>query len=229
MSKNTPLKKELNKKIKEFLIRTTRLESSNRSYNKPISVFKNYFKRYEFDEDLMYQFGMIYDHLGQKFRYLSLRSTSKGKKKDYLKKSDEYFRKAMDIYKTMLKTNPKSYWAIYGIGKVYRAKRNFKKALYYAKKAYRMSKGDISGVGVIYQKMGDDKKALEWFKKELRDRGENDYGALINFISISNRRYREKMRRYAENLKRHFDRESQTFKKTRWGKSIKHEIERIMN
>lgn len=205
-----------------------RLGFANYSYKRALSILERYFKKYYFDEDLMYQLGMLYDHLGQRFRYLSSSSNSGIKKRNYLKKSNQYFHKALDTYRSMLKENPRSYFALYGIGKVYRGKRNFKKALLYSKKAYRISKGDISGIGVIYQKMGNDKMALYWHKKELKDRGENDYGALINLVSFSHRLYQERMRKYALRLKRHFDKESMSFRKSEWGRSLKRMIEAIL-
>jgi len=221
---------KIGKKEKEFLLKVGREGFSNRAYNEALRTFEKYYKKYEFDEDTLYLFGMLYDHLGQRFRTLSQKAKSVVNKRKYLKRSNKYFEKAVEIFNLMLKKNPKSFDALYGIGKVYRNKGNYKKALLYSKKAYRMSKGGaVYGIGLIYENMGDTKKALYWYKKELKDKGEKDYGAALNFLIFSNRQYRRKMRKYAEAVKKHYTKEPAYFKKTKFGKFVKREIDIILS
>lgn len=218
------------KKEKALLLKVGRKGFSDSAYNEALRTFEKYYEKSEFDEDTMYLFGMLYDHLGQRFRGLGQKVKSAINKRKYLRRSDKYFEKAVEIFNLMLRKNPKSFNALYGIGKVHRNKGNYKKALSYSKKAYRMSKGKaVYGIGLIYENMGDTKRALYWYKKDLKDKGEKDYGAAWNFLIFSNKQYRRKVRKYAEAVKKHYDKEPTYFKKTKHGKFIKREVDMILS
>jgi len=223
-------KTKISKKEKDLLERTAREGLNNLAYKGALKIFEKYYKEYEFDEDTLYLFGMLYDHLGQDFRSLSKRGKSATARRKHLEASNRQFKKAVEIFNSMLKKNSKSFDAIYGIGKVYRNKGDYEKALLYSKKAYRMSGGKaVYGIGLIYENMGDIKNALYWYKKELRDKGENDYGAAMNFLIFSNRQHRIKMRKYAKAVKSGYNKEPVYFKKTKFGEFIKREIDMILD
>ena len=212
-------KAELNKKDKKYLTEKGRDAISDGAFLKGIRLFERFHKEYEFDEEVMYLFGVLYDHMGQRLR-------GRGDNKN----SKEYFDKAFKVFSSMLEQNPKSFDALYGIGKIYRSKGNYEKALEYSKKAYRMSGGKaVYGIGIIYEQMGDLKKAEYWYKKELRDKGENDYGAALNYVLFFNRMHREDVKKYAKVVKKHYDKESDSFKKSNWGKLIKKEIDSVLD
>lgn len=219
----------LSRKEKKMLSNTALRAFYNQSYRDAIKRFEKYHEKYDLGEDLLYQFGMLYDHMGQEFMEMSRRAKSPATKRRYREKSSRYFEKAIGVYNLMLKKNPKSFNAVYGIGKVYRNKGNYEKALLYSKKAYRMSKGKaVYGIGLIYSMMGDDKKAEYWYKKDLRDKGEDDPGAVLNYVVFSNRKYREKMRKYGEVLKKYYDKQPEYFRNSAWGKLLKKDIDMIL-
>ena len=218
-------KKPISKKDKKFLIQKSLSALENISYYKTLKILESYYKKYDFDDELLYHLGMLYDHLGQVF-------LNGFRTKPHAKKSNQYFNKAIYIFNKALKFNHKSYRALYGIGKVYRNQKKYEKALQYSKKAYKIALKEkaksVYGIGFIYEMMGKNKDAERWYLKEIKDRGINDFAVVTNYIIFSNRVYRQKMDTIAEQAFKLYKQKSNSFKNSVFGREIKHDIDIIL-
>lgn len=219
MTKQNLNKQNLNKTKKEYLEQVFKKNVNNFCYKEAIKIFEKYLRQYNFPDELMCKLGLLYDHLAMQLKLRNKRS----------KMAYEYEKKALNIYRGILKHNPKFYKAIYGIGHVYRNQGKLKTALKYHLRAYRLDtkKQSTSGIGLLYSLMGNDKKAEYWYKKELKDKGENDFGANLNLVFFYNRQNYAKAHIYAERVEKYLKKQPLSFQKSKWGKIIKEEIERI--
>ncbi len=163
------------KRVKEFLYKVRGIALSRNKYRWAIGVFEKYRRDYEFSDDQLYALALFYDHLAM---------TGKSAKK---KKFKGYLKEAESMYKKVLKRNPSFHLAWYGLGRVWGAKGNFRKALLYQRKAYRMmlklprdERGALA-VGYFYERLGDRKKAEGWYRKEYRGL-KGDFGAALNLF-----------------------------------------------
>lgn len=196
----------------------------NIDFDKALQVFEEADTQYQFNEKMLYLFGMLYDHLAQQFK-----SGFQKPKSD--KKADFYFKKAEEKYKSILRNNPKSYNAWYGLGKICRNKGDYEKALLYSKKAYNLkgNKKAVYGIGFIYETMKDYVNAEKWYKKEIHDRGIKDGIAVSNYFLFANRQYKKKMRPYALIAEKYFEKQSIEYKNSKIGKGIKKELEIVLD
>ena len=214
------------KKDKKILLEKSISALNNSSYSKTLKELESYYKKYEFDDELLYHLGMLYDHLGQIF-------LNGFKVKIDKKKANLYFKKALDIFNESLDKNPNSYRALYGIGKVYRNTKQYKKALSYSKKAYKIAikekANSVYGIGFIYEMMNKPKEAEKWYLKEIKDRGVNNFVAITNYIIFSNRTYKNKMESIAKKALELYKKEPSSFKNTIFGHQIKQDIDMILD
>ena len=108
----------------------------------------------------------------------------------------KYLKKAISAYQEILQKNPNYFLALYGIGRVFEIRKQYKKALHYRLRAYSLMKKSASknkplsllAIGGTYEAMKDYKNAEKWFKQELKDLGANDLGANANLFSFYERR-----------------------------------------
>ena len=171
------IKKLQPQKVKRYLYKVKSEALANNKYRWGIDIFEKHRRRYAFNNNQLYTLGLLYDHL------VMFNKNKKIKKK----RANEYLRKAESIYQSILKEEPKSLFALYGLGRVWSIKGNPRKALAYQKRAYRLmqklprrGKGALA-IGVLYEKMGDHKKAEEWYKKEYNNL-KNDFGTTLNLF-----------------------------------------------
>lgn len=139
---------------------------------------EKYSRRFLLSENELYRMALLYDHLAIYQKNKGSVSTKK-----YLKRAEE-------IYRHILKTNPNYLHANYGIGRIYGIRGNYNKALEYQKLAYKQmlklprSQRGALGIGYLYKQKGNLKKAEEWYKKELRVCKANDFGTTYNLFQF---------------------------------------------
>lgn len=156
--------------------------------------------------------GLLYDHLALK------QKTDKRRK--------FYEAKALRLYRQALASNPRSYRALWGIGRVWWHRRD-RRALPYAIRAYHLRKRlerssglFAQNIGLIYEALGDYKKAEYWLLRGMRE-NKTDFGSYINLVVF----YRligdfKKAKKFAVDLRTLYNREPKSFKNTLWGKKI---------
>lgn len=178
-----------------------------------VRIFTSYFLRHpqEFDEKMFCRFGLLVDHLA--FKAIP-------------KKRKEFERLALKIYSYVLERVPRSYRAMWGIGRVC-LHRHSPKALLYAKRAYRLAKqaGVHKGIwmqhiGIVYENLGMYENAIRWFKRGLRE-SPNDWGMHLNLVGYYRlRKQFRAARRQAVVLEKLIKKEPPRFLETPWGKKI---------
>ena len=168
-------------------------------------------------EDILCKLGFLYDHLALKQKKINLKKF--------------YENKAIKLYQQALKINPKSHRATWGIGRVWWHRKN-KRAISYATRAYRLKKindGKIGlyaqNIGLIYEAIGNYKKAEYWLLRGMKE-NKKDFGSYIN-LEVFYRLIKNfnKAKKCAVKLKKLYDKESISFKKTLWGKKIQEIIQ----
>lgn len=167
----------LPQKIKKYLYKVNGIAVSNKKYKWGINIIEKYAQHYLFSDNEKYRLGLLYDHLAMNIV-----------KKNKNNLIDKYLIKAKNIYEEINKKNPKYHLALYGIGRVYNLKEDYKKALYYQIKAFRQmlklpknQRGALA-IGTIYQKIGDYKNAEKWYLKEYKECQKNDFGTTLNLF-----------------------------------------------
>lgn len=166
---------------------------ARRKYRWAIDIFEKYRRQFPFDEKLEYKLGFLYDHLAI-FKTAKLR-----KRKQRRELIDRYLKTARIIYQGILRKNPRYALAWHGLSRVYQMRGDYRKAISYELKAYKLlrkrpkSKRGILGIGNIYLQKGDYKMAEYWFEKELLDLGRNNLGANANLMKfyIETKNYKE--------------------------------------
>ena len=175
---------KMSNQIKRYLYKISGHAIANKKYRWGINILEKYAKRYSLNENEKYRLGLLYDHLAMKIKI----SIKNEKRKNNL--VNKYLTKAKVLYEEILKKNPKYLLALYGIGRVYNIKGDYKKAIYYQIKAFRQmlklpknQRGALA-IGVIYQKMGDYKNAEKWYLKEYRACKKDDFGTTLNLFNF---------------------------------------------
>jgi len=109
------------------------------------------------EEMVLSKLGFLYDHL----------AVYAGNKKE----KNKYEREALKAYNKILKKNPNSVNAIWGIGRVYWHNKD-KRAIDYAKKAAKIATGQSAemypmymNVAVVYESLGEFDRAEYWYLK----------------------------------------------------------------
>ncbi len=165
------------------------------------------------NEEMLHRLGLMYDHVFFKDRA----------------KQKPYEDKAISIYKAILKINPNSYKATWGIGRVWWHRKN-KKALPYVLAAYELisktkdpaaPKGLYTqNVGMIYEMLGDVRKAEQWYKKGIKVTPE-DWGVYLNIISFYHRKKTViKAKPFLPKYEQLLKKEPREFFDTAWGKQV---------
>mgnify|MGYP001615148516 CR=1 FL=1 len=183
-------------------------------YPAGVQFFSSYLLRHphEFDEGVFCRLGLLVDHL-------AFAATKKEARK--------IEQVALRIYSYVLARKPDSQRATWGIGRVY-LHRHSRKALPYAKRAFRLSKkeGVSTGmraqcVGLVYENLGEYRNAALWLRRGLRE-NPDDWGMYLNLVTFH--RYRKQFRsatRYAAKLETLIHRkEPKEFFSKPWGKKL---------
>lgn len=192
-------------------------ESNHNSKNvwgiKRFETLLDKYPEFKKNEAVLHRLGMMYDHVFFKDRAMQ----------------KPYEDNAIRIYKSILKINPDSYKATWGIGRVWWHRKN-KKALPYVLSAYELIKKTkdstapkglfTQNVGMIYEMLGDTHKAEQWYKKGIKATPE-DWGVYLNIISFYHRqktiaKSKPFLPKYAQLLKK----EPKEFFTTAWGKQV---------
>lgn len=227
-------KKLFTPQIKSSLKKIYEDAMANAGYQRAIKTFEKYRKTSDLDNDLRYYLGTLYDHQAQWMR----RKKTNSHKDDFSryfkledKKISECEKRAFILYRGILKRDPKYYWAFQGISRVLHSKGQFKKALAYALKAYRLQrktgdKGSL-GIGLLFEQLKNFKKAEYWWLKELHDKGRKNFSANLNLLFFYNRqcRYKEAVK-YANIIRSLFKEKPSDFRNSQWGQTIQGEIKK---
>lgn len=173
--------KPLPQKLRAGLIKIAHGAIANIKYLRAIKILESHRKKFILDDNLLYQLGLLYDHQAALVQKINRQQ------------ANLYLEYARDTYTDIIKRNPKNFFALYGLARVYANQNNFKKAVIYAKRAYgeknklpQGQKGSLP-VGGFYERAGNLKAAEKWYKKELEDLGGNEFGALMNLLIFYNR------------------------------------------
>lgn len=167
------------------------------------------------DEEILYNLGFLYDHYSFELKP---------------EKRKEMEEKAMSLYKKTLEINPDYYNATWGIARIY-GYRKSKKALPYAKEAYKKHKKKTGNqdfaqnVAAIYNILGNYEEAEKWYKKPLDETDQPGmFANIVNFYRKTDQL--NKVKPFLEKGRRLFEKKSDSFKKSLVGKKIKEEFEK---
>ncbi|MDP2629099.1 MAG: hypothetical protein Q8P45_00135 [Candidatus Harrisonbacteria bacterium] len=183
---NNKNRKPLSRKIRSDLDKILQTADAKRKYRWAIDLFEKYRKHYQFDDDLEYRLGLLYDHLVI-FKISRKKDT---KSKNLLSK--KYLKKAQNIYQEIHRKNPEHFLALHGLRRIHEISGNYKQAIKFGIKAYELTKKlpktqrRALAVGNIFYLKGDFKNAEKWFKKELVSLGENNLSANANLLMFYN-------------------------------------------
>jgi tetratricopeptide (TPR) repeat protein len=157
------------------------LESDNVSYSFYKKILSQISREIEKEPELINEemvlakLGFLYDHL----------AVYAGNKKE----KNKYEREALKAYNKILKKNPNSVNAIWGIGRVYWHNKN-KKAIDYAKKAARIATKEsvemypmYMNVAVVYESLSQFDRAEYWYLKVIKKRPKF-LGAYLNLAEM---------------------------------------------
>lgn len=174
------LREKLTEKIHKAL-RTTK-------YSEGIVVLERYRKSYTFDDRLLYALGVLYDHRGmqtsgQFFSGRNYETVSASSKK----RAQPYFKKAEEIFRFLLRNDPKNVHALFRLGVLAELHGEYREALNLKLKAHRIGTRDKKkqiplSIGFTYLKMGKEREAEEWFKKDLVVFGTNNPAPNFNIL-----------------------------------------------
>jgi len=163
-------------------------------------------------EDLLCKLAFLYDHLALR------------EKNEKRRKADENI--ALRLYHRVLRLNPESSRATWGIGRVL-WHRNDKRAIKYALRAYRLCKKlgkpvrlYAQNIGLIYEAIENFRRAEYWL---LRGAQENrrDFGSYLNLVVFYRLVHKfDKAIKWSKQLEKLYLKESGSFKNTPWGKKI---------
>lgn len=176
--------KPLTKEIKDYLIKVGIETDAKRKFKWAANIYERYRKQYICDENFKYNLGLFYDH----YVIFKVEKMKNEKRRETLKKI--YLEKAENLYKEILTKNQNNFFAFHGLSRVYLTKKNYKKAIFYELKAYKLMQNlpknqrGILSIGNIYLLKKDYKNAEKWFKKELNNLGENDLSANASLMTF---------------------------------------------
>jgi tetratricopeptide (TPR) repeat protein len=190
-------KAEMPQAIKEKLSVARGIAMSNLKYQKAIDLYEGYYGKFAFDLNQKYRMAMLYDH----------RAMQVGEKAKEVFNS--YLKKAENLYREIFKESPSYFHALYGIGRLYSARGDYKTALKFQIKAYkimlktpRKERGALA-IGSLYESLENYKKAEEWYLREYRDTPKDDFGTVLNLFQFYKRQNNlKKALRYAIVLER---------------------------
>jgi len=177
----------MSKSIKSKLFDITAKADATRKYQWAVDIFERYNKEYNFDLNLKYKLGLLYDHLAI---IKSSKIKNQRRREMFMRK---YLGKAESIYREILKEEKNNLLAFRGLARVYEAQGKYREAIQHALRSYRImsklpkNKRGPLGIGSFYESVGDKKKAEEWYKKELTLLGKNDIGANANLMNFYRR------------------------------------------
>lgn len=165
-------------KVKDILYTAKGLAASNWRYKKVIPLYEKYYQKYRFDVNQKYRMGLIYDHRAMQI--------GAHKKKIF----DSYLKKAEVLYREILKEDPSYFHALYGIGRLCSVRGNYKKAIKFQVRAYRImlrlprkERGALA-IGYLYDMLGDPKNAERWYLRERHDAPQSDFGTALNLFQF---------------------------------------------
>lgn len=166
---------------------------ANKRYRPAIAIYEKYLRRYALTANQQYQLALLYDHI-------AMMNQGRLKKKIF----HAYLKKAEGLYCKILKENPRYFHALYGVGRIYHIKKEYKKGLRFQIRAYRQmlklprnQRGALA-IGSIYESLGDYKNAERWYRKEHHDAPRRDFGTTLNlFLFYRKHGNRRKALRYA--------------------------------
>lgn len=171
-------KKEMSQAIKEKLSVARGVAMSNLKYQKAINLYEKYYGKFVFDLNQKYRMAMLYDH-----RAMQVREQSKKVFESYLKKAER-------LYGEIFKETPSYFHALYGIGRLYSIRGDYKTALKFQIRAYNMmlklprkDRGALA-IGQLYERIGDHKNAEKWYLREYRDTSSDDFGTALNIFQF---------------------------------------------
>jgi len=183
-------------------------------YKNAVLEMERLIKKYPNEKSsiVFYQMGFLYDHLAL---------NQKGKMQ---RLSEE---RALQSYKKSLEYDPNNYFSIWGIGRVWWHRKD-KRAIGYAKQAYKMAKkiskeggAFAQSVGVVYEVLDNDKRAEYWYLKSVKEEKRKASGSYANIIEFYKKKGNIKeVRHYAKKMEKLYARESEDFKKTSFGKHL---------
>lgn len=171
-------KKVMPPEIKEKLSVARGVAMANLKYQKAIDLYEKYYEKFVFDSNQKYRMAMLYDHRAGQVGEL--------KKKIF----NAYLKKAEILYKDILKEEPSYFHALYGIGRLYSIRDDYKAAIKFQTKAYAMmlrlprSERGALAIGHLYEMMGDNKNAERWYLRERHDVSRNDFGTALNLFQF---------------------------------------------
>lgn len=181
------LKQPIPKHVRVELDKILAKSDAERKYRWAIDEFEKYRNKYIFDNDLEYQRGLLYDHLGI-FKSLKL---SNKKKRERL--FNYYLQVAQRIYERILTDEPNHILSTRGMQRVFESREEYSEALKYGRKVLSLMKKTpqrkrkVLGIGNTYLLMGDSVRAERWFKQELVLCGQNSVAAHANLLFLYNK------------------------------------------
>lgn len=199
---------------------------ADKRYRWGIRLTEKYARHHSLSENETYKLALLYDHLAMKMKQTK---KSKTRKTELM---NGYLKKAEELYRGILKTNPKYLHANYGIGRVYSIRGDYDTAIRYQVEAFkqmmklpRNQRGALA-IGSLYERKGDLRNAERWYLKEYRVCAKNNFGTACNlFLFYKRIRDYPKALRYAKKteqlLKREFKRNAYRGIKMKSSKSIK--------
>ena len=201
---------------KNDLIKVFQESADNYRYAWGIKVFEKELSlkpEFKNSEEILLKLGMLYDHL----------AVFKDSKTRLILE-----RKAVKIYKKVLKLNPKSALALWGIGRVFWHRKS-KKAIPYAIRAYRLARSGLfaQNVGAVYMSLNKFNEAEPWLLKG-QNKDPRNWAMYLNLVSFYEKIGNiKKAKLYAKKLKLLFSKEKPQVKKTKWGKQVLAMINRL--
>ncbi len=151
---------------------------ANERYSQAIRIIERYAQKYILSKDCIYRLALLHDHV-------VMRAQEKGGKK---RTARVHLYRAEELYRKILKEDPRYLHAWYGIGRVFGIRGDYTRALMYGRRAFQLmrklpkkERGAL-GIGFLYEQLGDIKNAEAWYQKEYRACPKNDFGTISNLF-----------------------------------------------
>jgi tetratricopeptide (TPR) repeat protein len=194
---------KLTKEEKDYLINLhAKAIRDHDRYVQTARIFEEYAKTKELDEDTLYCLGNLYEHMvyGPQGKRLGRKIVPL---KRLSKKSLRNITTAKKLFLTALKKDPKHINGLRGMGKYYLDIGEYRKSLVYFKKAHKLGHQNTSDISILYGLLRDYDRSLFWHTKNLEANPRSPM-VVMNYLTISNKIYRKKMRKYAKFLEKNF-------------------------
>ena len=186
------------------------LALKNGDYQSPIPQIKSALKTDPQNEDLLYNLGILYDHLAQT-------------QKTFFAKLILHH-KAKSIYQQILKHNSNSKKGLIGLGRIYWHKNNATKSLSYYSQALALAPNDtqiLNSIANVYKMSGDYKQAQQYYQKTIAT-SQATYGTYFNFVRLL---IQTKQKKKAQEILDHGKKLSQSQKLSETEKEIISDLE----